>query len=103
MTVEDLIYEVVAVGGEIWANGDHLELSAPRPLPEALVDRIRVHKSEILAALQSEKADRVAELAGKFYNHLFGVGKQTCCCYAPAGRYCPEGEQLRHAYRRACS
>ena len=100
MTVSDLITEVLQAGGQIWAAGDHLELEAPRPLPSDLLERIKAHKAEILNALQTGSA---AALAGAFYQHLFGVAKQTGCCYAPADRYCPEGRRLRDAYYRTRS
>jgi hypothetical protein len=46
-------------------------------------------------------AETVAALAEAFYQHLCGPGRATNCCFAPAGRYCPEGERLREAYYEA--
>lgn len=46
-------------------------------------------------------AETVAALAEAFYQHLCGPGRAVSCCFAPAGRYCPEGEQLREAYYEA--
>lgn len=132
MNALHLIAEVTRAGGAIRANGDRLDLEAPRPLPDDLIERIRQHKAEILAALENEmhqeiieaareaaeeraailehdgglsrtKADEVAKLAEAFYAHLWGVGKVSGCCHAPAGRYCEEGRRLRDTYYGACS
>lgn len=128
MNAYDLISEVEQAGGQIQAAGSNLELKAPEPLPDTLIEKIRAHKAEILAALQNEAdlavaeataervailqhdgglsregADQAGKLAEAFYNHLFGVGKQSGCCCAPSGRYCEEGRRLRDAYYGAVS
>jgi hypothetical protein len=48
--------------------------------------------------LSRAEAVAVAALAEAFYRHLMGPGKDTGCCHAPVGRYCPEGQRLRAAY-----
>jgi len=51
--------------------------------------------------LTSEEAGRVSQLAGEFYNHLFGVGQATGCCYGRINKYCTEGNRLRDTYYEA--
>ena len=43
----------------------------------------------------------VTALAEAFYNHLFGPGVATGCCWAPRNRYCAEGLKLRDTYYNA--
>jgi hypothetical protein len=48
----DIIRQVVAAGGRLRAAGDgSLQVSAPAPLPEVLVESLRAHKAVVLAAL----------------------------------------------------
>ncbi|MGH7114465.1 MAG: hypothetical protein ACREE9_08220 [Stellaceae bacterium] len=49
--------EVADVGGQIEARGDRLLLSAPRPLPPALVARVAAAKPELLTALADPVID----------------------------------------------
>ena len=42
----------------------------------------------------SENRTATRRAARLFYDHLFSCGE----CYAPRGRYCPEGERLRSGY-----
>ncbi len=52
MTVaHDLLRQVEAVGGLAEARGGKLRLKAPRPLPDELMNALRRHKAEVLAAL----------------------------------------------------
>lgn len=46
-------------------------------------------------------AVEVSALALAFYNHLFGPGQATGCCYGRTNRYCPEGRRLRDTYYEA--
>jgi hypothetical protein len=46
-------------------------------------------------------AETVAAPAESFYQHLCDSARARHCCYAPAHRYCPEGERLREAYYQA--
>lgn len=128
MSAHYLILEVQQAGGQIQAAGENLELKAPQPLPDSLIEKIRAHKAEILDALQNEadlavaeavaerssilecagglsrtQAEKVAVFAEAFYSHLWGEAKQTGCCHAPVGRYCEEGRRLRDRYYGACS
>lgn len=51
-TVEDLLNQVFAAGGELTPTGpDRIYIRAPAPLPEALMAQLRKHKPEILARL----------------------------------------------------
>lgn len=51
MSAPDLIREVQANGGAIWVEGERLELEVPDSFPETLIEELRDHKAEILAAL----------------------------------------------------
>ena len=42
--------------------------------------------------------ETVTQLAEAFYNHLFGPGQATGCCYGRTNKYCGEGKKLRDAY-----
>ncbi len=58
MTVaHDLLRQVEAVGGLAEARGGKLRLTAPRPLPDELIDELRQHKAEVLAVLRPAGAD----------------------------------------------
>ena len=60
----DLLRHVEAVGGLAEARGGKLRLTAPRPLPDRLIDELRQHKAEVLAELLApcETADGLARL-----------------------------------------
>ena len=47
-----LLERVAAAGGSVVVDGDNLELSAPAPLPDALVNELRRAKSELLDHLR---------------------------------------------------
>lgn len=51
MIAAEIIGQVLAAGGQIAADGPDLVLTAPRPLPVDLLDRLAAHKRDILAAL----------------------------------------------------
>jgi hypothetical protein len=51
MSAAQIIGQVVDAGGQIAADGADLVLTAQRPLPPALLDQIKAHKPELLAAL----------------------------------------------------
>ena len=51
-----LIRNVKAAGGHLTANGDRLRVSAPTPLPDALVAELRQHKQEVLKHLARSQA-----------------------------------------------
>jgi hypothetical protein len=58
MSATSLITEVRAAGGRIEVYDGKLRLTAPKPLPDDLVDLIKAHKPELLAALcQNEETD----------------------------------------------
>ncbi|MGV6818719.1 MAG: TubC N-terminal docking domain-related protein [Thiotrichales bacterium] len=86
-------------------DGERIGIEPADKVTPNMVRMLRQHKPELLAVLQSEQQqpiDDAAKLARDFYNHLFGNGKTTGCCYAPTGRYCAEGQRLKRAYYRAC-
>jgi TubC N-terminal docking domain len=49
----DLLREVSKAGGTVGLEGDMLRLSAPEPLPDDLLARLRQHKAEIVALLSA--------------------------------------------------
>jgi len=49
----DLLREVSDAGGTVGLEGDMLRLSAPEPLPDELLARLRQYKAEIVAVLAS--------------------------------------------------
>jgi len=51
MNAADIIHEVTRYGCNITVVDDTLKLTAPRPLPDALMNEIRRHKPEIVEAL----------------------------------------------------
>lgn len=51
MIAAEIIGQVLAAGGQIAADGTDLVLTAPRPLPVELMDTLKSHKPDILAAL----------------------------------------------------
>jgi TubC N-terminal docking domain len=52
----DLLREVSKAGGTVGLKGDMLRLSAPEPLPDDLLARLRQHKAEIVALLSEEES-----------------------------------------------
>lgn len=128
MAAPEIIAHLEQQGFRMEADGDRIKVTPSSRLTDELRAQIRSHKSEILAALQNDiaqavteavnerqailehdgglsrsEADRVAELAAEFYQHLFADAKRTGCCYAPVGRYCEEGRRLRDRYYGAVS
>lgn len=75
------------------------QVIAARAALEAAEERAAILEHD--AKVKRTKAEEVAHLAEAFYNHLFGPGEATNCCYAPKGRYCAEGKRLRDAYYEA--
>ena len=51
MIAAEIIGQVTAAGGQITADGTDLVLTAPRPLPTDLLDSLKAHKPDILAAI----------------------------------------------------
>jgi TubC N-terminal docking domain len=59
----DLLREVSEAGGTVRLEGDLLRLSAPEPLPDDLLARVRQHKAEIVALLAAASDDAPAPVA----------------------------------------
>jgi hypothetical protein len=58
-----LLERVRLAGGELSPVGEaHIRMRAPEPLPDHLIAAVRMHKREILAALQRAATDRHAAL-----------------------------------------
>lgn len=64
MTAAELIGQVLAAGGQIATDGADLVLTAPRPLPDDLLDTLKAHKPAILEALAQPPASRPRVLGG---------------------------------------
>jgi hypothetical protein len=81
MIAAEIIGQVLDAGGQIEMDGADLVLTAPRPLPADLLDRLRTHKPDILAALAHPLPPLSAaayELVGYFEERLAAVQR-----YAP--------------------
>jgi hypothetical protein len=52
MTGADLLREVFRRGGEVWANGDWLELEYPDGFPDDLIEALKQRKAEILSTIR---------------------------------------------------
>jgi hypothetical protein len=52
MSAVPLIKAVQRAGGAIALQGDRLRLSAPEPLPQALLEEVRLHKADLIDHLQ---------------------------------------------------
>ena len=75
------------------------EVAAQEAAYEATEERAAILEYD--GGLTRSEADRVAQLAGAFYNHIMGPGAATGCCHAPVNRYCLEGKRLRGVYYEA--
>lgn len=53
MSALPLIDAVEQAGGRIMLLGEKLKLSAPLPLPQALLEQLRLHKADVIQHLQS--------------------------------------------------
>lgn len=50
-TAQQLVQDVHSAGGTVVAAGGKLKLSAPAPLPDSLIEKIRQHKAEVIGLL----------------------------------------------------
>jgi hypothetical protein len=63
MSALPLIEAVQRAGGAIMLQGDRLRLSAPEPLPENLLQELRIHKAEVIDHLQQGRESGLAQAA----------------------------------------
>lgn len=70
------------------------------------LDRDQLRANEQTHATNSPLVPNVADdaaikrqLHDAYISHIMGKGRASNCCYARAGRYCPEGQRLWDAYR----
>ena len=117
MNAADVLDTLHRLGLCVSVRGQNIRVAPKAAITNEARELIRAHKAALLPVLAAREAaqeraaileydgglsrpsaERVAALAEAFYSHLFGPGKVTNCCYAPAGRYCPEGRRLRDAY-----
>jgi hypothetical protein len=75
------------------------QIIAARAALEAAEERADILEHD--AGMKRSEAERVSKLAEAFYNHLWGPGQATGCCYGRTGRYCHEGRKLRDTYYEA--
>jgi hypothetical protein len=61
MRAVPLIEAVQRAGGAITLQGTRLRLSAPEPLPEILLQELRVHKAEVIAHLEHAGDEKLGE------------------------------------------
>ena len=59
MSAVPLIEAVQRAGGAIALQGDRLRLSAPEPLPQNLLEELRLHKAEVIDHLQHARQSRL--------------------------------------------
>jgi TubC N-terminal docking domain len=65
MSAVPLIEAVQRAGGAIALQGGRLRLSAPEPLPESLLQELRVHKAEVIDHLQHARESELGEHAAE--------------------------------------
>jgi hypothetical protein len=63
MSALPLIEAVHRAGGAITIRGDRLRLSAPEPLPDNLLQKLRAYKAEVIDHLQQARAPKLAQPA----------------------------------------
>jgi hypothetical protein len=61
MIAVEIIGQVLAAGGQIAVDGSDLVLSAPRPLPADLLDKLKAYKTAVLAVLATPMVTEEAE------------------------------------------
>ena len=89
------------VGLSVEANGDRLRLRPGERVTDAIRQFVRDHRAELLAELGAINDPQPAtatpewrQSRDRYMNHLM-----TCrACYAPTGRYCQAGAELRATY-----
>jgi TubC N-terminal docking domain len=65
MSALPLIEAVQRAGGAIAVHGGRLRLSAPEPLPENLLQKLRTHKTEVIEHLQHARQSGLGQPAAK--------------------------------------
>ena len=63
MSAVPLIEAVQRAGGAIALQGDRLRLSAPEPLPQELLEEVRLHKTDLIDHLQRARQSRLEQPA----------------------------------------
>lgn len=64
MTAAEIIRDIRRHGGDLSVDGDHLTLTAARPLPDELLQQLRARKADLLGYLAaSQMLDEVADPA----------------------------------------
>ncbi|MCC2663873.1 MAG: hypothetical protein K0S81_2298 [Rhodospirillales bacterium] len=63
MSAVPLIEAVQRAGGAIALQGDRLRLSAAKPLPQALLEEVRLHKTDLIDHLQRARQSRLEQPA----------------------------------------
>lgn len=60
MSAARLLQEASRCGASVVLVGEQLKVRAPEPIPDALFEQLRVHKSELIALLSEPQAPHVA-------------------------------------------
>jgi hypothetical protein len=86
MNVQEIIQEVAHHGGHITVQDSHLKLTAPSPLPDDLIAELKMHKSEVMAAVSPPLTMIECRHCRKRYWHELGhmgdggkVAGGPCC------------------------
>jgi hypothetical protein len=64
-----------AVGVRVWIDGDHLELEAPAPPPQAVLDLLSQHKADILWLLRPANDGSSAEDWRVFFDERSAIAE----------------------------
>jgi hypothetical protein len=52
MTLRSLVRQIADAGGRLWLNGESVRVAANRPLSNAIVERLRREKPEVVEVLR---------------------------------------------------
>jgi len=82
MSALPLIEAVQRAGGAIALQGGRLRLSAPEPLPESLLQELRVHKAEVIDHLQHARELALGKHAAEPINKNSAPPVETIAAWA---------------------
>ncbi|MHB8347064.1 MAG: hypothetical protein ACYDHM_07685 [Acidiferrobacterales bacterium] len=88
-------------GTRAWILAQHAAIPVRQAVARELAQESVEERAGILehdGGLARQDAERIAQLAKAFYDHLFGPGVATGCCHGSTGKYCAEGKRLQTIY-----
>jgi hypothetical protein len=85
MTLSDLMRALRDQGATLTLHGDGVKVRAPAPLPAGLMEAMRTHKAEIIAALRDQ-----AHQAPRTATELVAALRQAPC-HGACGKWTPFG------------